>query len=88
MYAFADLAEVEACLASLMDGGLVLRLPRAPGAREARVAQLLGGPVDTAVPTPVPSAPSRLGELEQEVATLRNELAALRAEFESFKAQF
>lgn len=91
MYPFPDLAEVEAGLAALMEAEppLALRLSKAPGAREARVAQLLGGPVDLAAPLPALSVPSsRRAELESEVASLRIELAELRTAFEEFKAQF
>ncbi|HJV90511.1 MAG TPA: YceH family protein [Holophagaceae bacterium] len=90
MYAFADLAEVEAALQSLMEaeGPLALRLAKAPGAREARVAHLLGGPVDAEAPLPAAALPARRAGLEAEVAALRGELAALRAEFEAFKGQF
>jgi hypothetical protein len=92
MYTFPDLAEVEGCLAVLMEAEppLVVRLARAPGAREARVAHLLSGPLDAAA-TPSESAsprPGRLDQLESEVASLREELAELRQAFEAFKAQF
>jgi uncharacterized protein YceH (UPF0502 family) len=92
MYSFPDLAEVESCLAVLMEAEppLVVRLTKAPGAREARVAHLLAGPVDPAGPAPVPSQarPGRVEQLEGEVAALRQELADLRAEFEAFRSQF
>ncbi|HJW34249.1 MAG TPA: YceH family protein [Holophagaceae bacterium] len=92
MYAFTDLAEIDAALASLMEAEppLVIRLPKAPGAREARAAQLLGGPVDGGAPLAMAPAPSggRLAELESEVASLKEALATLRAEFEAFKEQF
>ncbi|WP_306590738.1 YceH family protein [Geothrix sp. 21YS21S-4] len=92
MYAFPDLAEVEGCLGALLEAEppLAVRLARAPGAREARVAHLLAGPVEAASPAPAPSAPNpgRMEELEAEVASLRTELAELRAAFEAFKAQF
>lgn len=92
MYAFPDLDEVEACLAVLMDADppLVARLTRAPGAREARVAHLLSGPVDaaTAPQEAIPSRPGRLDLLEAEIASLREELAELRATFDAFRAQF
>ncbi len=92
MYAFTDLMEIDAALASLQEAEppLVVRLAKAPGAREARVAQLLGGPVEIGAPVVMASAPGggRLAELEAEVASLKDALAALRAEFEAFKEQF
>ncbi|MFZ1377893.1 MAG: DUF480 domain-containing protein [Geothrix sp.] len=93
MYNFLDLEEVEGCLAVLMeaDPPLVVRLTRAPGAREARVAHLLSGEVVTSAPQgsepPAPRA-GRLEHLEAEVASLREELAELRSAFEVFRAQF
>lgn len=92
MYAFQDLAEVEAGLEALMEAEppLALRLPRAPGAREARVAHLLSGTPEQdspGAPQAVP-APSRLALLEDEVARLTTALADLRAEFDAFRAQF
>jgi len=93
MYAFPDLDEVEGCLAVLMEAEppLVVRLARAPGAREARVAHLLSGEVATSAPQgSEPAAPraGRVEQLEAEVASLREELAGLRQAFEAFKAQF
>jgi hypothetical protein len=93
MYAFPDLDEVEGCLAILMDAEppLVVRLARAPGAREARVAHLLSGEVTAGAPQgSEPPAPriGRVEQLEAEVASLRDDLAELRQAFEAFKAQF
>ncbi|BDU67920.1 UPF0502 protein [Geothrix oryzae] len=91
MYAFPDLAELEACLGALLEAEppLIQRLPRAPGAREARVAHLLSGPVAQALAhDAAPARSGRLDQLEAEVATLRDELAVLRGAFEAFKAQF
>lgn len=93
MYAFPDLAELEGCLAALMEAEppLAMRLTRAPGAREARVAHLLSGPVaaETApARSAFPATPARVEQLEAEVASLREELADLRQAFEAFKAQF
>jgi hypothetical protein len=93
MYAFPDLAELEACLAVLMEAEppLVVRITRAPGAREARVAHLLSGAVDGPIAVSPESMPSRTGRLEQletEVTSLRGELAELREAFEAFKALF
>lgn len=92
MYAFPDLAEVEAGLQALLEAEvpLAVRLPRAPGAREARVAQLLSGPVETDAPgAPMATpAPSRIALLEADLEQLKAQLAALRAEFDTFKGQF
>lgn len=85
---FADIGSVEAFLEELRDrseekgGPLVVLLPRAPGAREARWAHLLCGEVDASawatsdVGSAAHSAPDsataqRIDALEAEVAQLR-----------------
>jgi uncharacterized protein YceH (UPF0502 family) len=99
--AFTDIADVEQQLETLLmrdSGSLVTRLPRRPGQKEQRYAQLLGGEVaDT---DSEPRMPDRAAlpldrggaggttELETRVAQLETELAALRAEFAAFRAQF
>ena len=92
MYPFPDMAELEACLQSLMEAEppLAERLPRAPGAREARIRHGLGeaGQTPQAAPRPEGGRTDRLAALEQEVAELREALADLRAAFEAFRAQF
>jgi hypothetical protein len=92
MYVFPDLAEVEACLGVLMeaDPPLVIRLARAPGAREARVTHLLSGTVDASATAPesAPARPGRLDQVEADLTKLREEHAELRQAFEAFKAQF
>jgi len=93
MYAFPDLAEVEGCLAVLMEAEppLVVRLARAPGAREARVAHLLSGapePPVTVSPEATLPRSGRIDQLEIDVTSLRQELAELRSAFEHFRAQF
>jgi uncharacterized protein len=86
MYGFADLDETETVLQKLIDrseGALVQKLPHAPGTKEPRYAQILGGPVEIAA---VPAAPQasasgssdRISALETEVARLREELEQLR----------
>ncbi|MCM5678407.1 YceH family protein [Schlegelella sp. S2-27] len=79
MHRFADVSSVDAFLDELSerDPPLVVKLPRAPGMRENRWAQLLGGPVDVASSAPVsePAATVAPGEL----AALRAEVAELRA---------
>ncbi|MBC5765314.1 YceH family protein [Ramlibacter albus] len=86
-YRFADISSVEAFLDELQErseekgGPLVVKLPRAPGAREQRWAHLLCGPVDVASEAPAPARPggleTRVAALEAEVAQLRTTLAAL-----------
>ncbi|NMM75490.1 hypothetical protein B2J86_05500 [Acidovorax sp. SRB_14] len=95
---FADISSVEAFLDELQErssdkgGPLVVQLPRAPGAREQRWAQLLCGPVDTtalppasdATDAPHGAAPAalqaRMHALEQQVAALQATLQRLCAE--------
>ncbi|MCS4511485.1 YceH family protein [Xylophilus ampelinus] len=92
---FADIGSVEAFLDELSErseekgGPLVLRLPRAPGAREARWVQLVGGPVDVqsyaqAGPAdgaaPATGLAARVEALEAAVAALKAELAGLRGD--------
>jgi uncharacterized protein YceH (UPF0502 family) len=50
LHRFADISSVEGFLEELAthEPPFVVKLPRAPGAREPRWAQLLGGPVDVA----------------------------------------
>lgn len=83
-YRFADISSVEAFLEELRErseekgGPLVVKLPRAPGAREQRWAHLLCGPVDAAVASAGPAEPAD-SSLARRVATLEAEVAALRA---------
>lgn len=94
-YRFADISSVEAFLDEMRNrsedkgGPLVVQLPRAAGAREARWAHLLCGPVDVAALSPDPAAApassdaglaGRVAALEAEVATLRTQLARIAAE--------
>jgi uncharacterized protein YceH (UPF0502 family) len=93
-YRFADISSVEGFLEELQDrseekgGPLVVKLPRAPGAREQRWAHLLCGPVDVAMAMSgdvrasggVQSGPAlaeRVAQLEQELAALRQTVTAL-----------
>jgi uncharacterized protein YceH (UPF0502 family) len=90
---FPDLASVADTLGRL-DGEappLVACLPRQPGRKEARYAQLLSGmpaegPAQDRPAADVPrgaqavAEPERIAALEAEVAALREETAALRAE--------
>ena len=90
MYAFQDLQEVETVLEVMLEAGepLLARLPRQPGTKETRYAQLLGGAPEAAPALPSPAGPSRTALLEAELAAVKEELARLRADFEDFKGQF
>ncbi len=92
-YKFADVSSVEGFLDELQEraaekgGPLVVRLARAPGAREPRWAHLLCGPVDASQPfTPAGSAAAaghtaeRIERLETQVAQLQAALQALCTE--------
>jgi uncharacterized protein YceH (UPF0502 family) len=85
MYNFADLDETETVLQKMIDraeGVLVQRLPHAPGTKEPRYAQTLGGPVAVATAAHMahtaPGPIDRLSALEGEVASLREEVAELK----------
>ncbi|GFE60183.1 UPF0502 protein [Geobacter sp. AOG2] len=100
MHAFADLTAVEEALGELMgrDTPLVVRLPRQPGRKESRYAQLWNGePESVAGESGMPPEAARqrvmaenerIGKLEEEVVLLRAEVAGLRQVVEEFKAQF
>jgi len=86
MHRFADVSSVDAFLEELAarTPALVLRLPRAPGEREARWAHLLSGPVEVRA-TPASAAPAldlsigELAALRSQHAQLSAEVAALRS---------
>jgi len=92
-YKFADISSVEGFLEELQDrspekgGPLVVKMARAPGAREQRWAHLLCGPVDasqTGVSRSNDGTSSntseRLERLEAEVSQLRETVQKLCAE--------
>jgi hypothetical protein len=85
MARIADVGEVDAALDALgahVAGPFVVRLPRAPGARDARYAHLLSGEVlvaeaNAAAPESAPSRPGlaeRVQRLESEVEELRRKV--------------
>ena len=93
LHGFADLAALEETLEVLIARDLAVRLPRRPGQKEQRFAQLLdrGDPsADEAEPpavgagdlSPQAAAPSdrseRLEAIERDVAHLKDEVARLR----------
>jgi uncharacterized protein YceH (UPF0502 family) len=96
-----DLAAVEEILLQLQQHGppLVVRLPRQPGRKEQRYAQLFAGmpefteeepeQAEAASTQPRPRRGNeRLEHLEQEVGTLRQEIGGLRREVEELLAAF
>jgi uncharacterized protein YceH (UPF0502 family) len=98
MHRFADISAVEAFLRELGErpaGALVAELPRTPGTRETRWAQLLTGPAATAAGEPetrtrgaeaaLPASPT-LDALASEIRALRDEVAALRSEVTTLRA--
>ncbi len=83
VYSFADLEEVELVLQKLAareDGALTQKLAAAPGMKEPRWAQLLGGPVELTATAHVREGGSsdRVAALEEDMARLREEVAELR----------
>jgi uncharacterized protein YceH (UPF0502 family) len=99
LHEFKSVAEVETALQFLIDKypPLVARLERAPGTKEPRYGQLLGGEIDVAradgsagiAPSGAASGSGgRIGQLEQEVAALRAEVDQLKAQFAAFRQQF
>ena len=91
LHRFADLSSVDAFLDELAErsaekgGALVVKLPRAPGAREQRWAQLLCGPVDMSA---LPVAAARDDFVAtSEIAALRTEQASMKIELDQLRAQ-
>lgn len=93
-YRFADISSVEAFLEEMRSrteergGPLVVQLQRAAGAREARWAHLLCGPVDVAsAPAQPEPRTAGDGDLAGRVAALEDEVAGLRALVSDLAAQ-
>jgi uncharacterized protein len=88
LHRFADISAVEGFLNELAErpsGALVAELPRAPGTRETRWAQLLTGPAPESPVQPNSRAGSDapgvigLAQIAAELDALRGEVAELRA---------
>lgn len=102
LHEFKSVGEAESALQFLIDKypPLVAKLERAPGTKEPRYGQLLGGEISAArddsafgaafgaASSPASAPGSRVGQLEAEVAALRAEVADLKAQFEAFRQQF
>ena len=84
-YRFADISSVEGFLDELQErsqdkgGPLVVRLPRAPGAREQRWAHLLCGMPEISDAGEAAEPLARRPDLEARIAALEHEVAALRS---------
>jgi hypothetical protein len=98
MYRFDDLETLEATLLKLSErqSPLVKKLPRLPGTKEPRYAQLLAGdkpewtapPAAPEVSATVHSEDDRIPQLEAELAEVKQQLADLQQQFADFKKQF
>ena len=98
LHDFKSVADVEQALQFLIDKypPLVSKLPLAPGTKEPRYGQLLGGEEALAREETAASLGgsvsgghgSRIGALEQEVQQLRQQVEDLSAQFAEFRKQF
>jgi uncharacterized protein YceH (UPF0502 family) len=87
MYSFPDLSSVEAYLDELQERyAMVAKLPKQPGSREQRYAQLLGGPVAAEAPGMSEHVLPEAGVTTGEVAALKAQVAALRQEVSELRA--
>lgn len=82
LHRFSDISAVEGFLQELAarpDGALVVQLPRLPGARESRWAQLLSGEPNIEAPPQEETTglAARVARLEAEVAALKSALARI-----------
>ena len=77
MHGFDSLPEVQETLDGLIARELAAALPRRPGQKEQRYAQVLGGDADVAEPAVSEAEPDE-PSLEERVARLEREVAALR----------
>ena len=95
LHRFADISSVEAFLdelAARQPEPLVRRVPRAPGAREARWAHLLGGPVEvanaaSAAATDDVVSSGEIAALKANQMRLHAEVAHLRAQLQRLAAE-
>lgn len=98
LYEFAELEEVDLTLQSLISAALVVKLPRQPGTKESRYAQVLAGEVQfeereaaprlEAATLEVRAENDRIAKLEAKVERLELELAELKQQLLDFKKQF
>ena len=89
MHPFASLEEVDAVLQQLIDKDppLVRVLPRQPGQKESRYAQLLAESQSVA-PEEETGAAAASTEMEERLAALEARVEELAASFAAFRRQF
>ena len=88
LHRFADISAVEGFLHELAGraaGALVVELPRSAGAREARWAHLLSGPVETPAKA-IATNPAAEIVIPPDIAELKNSVDSLRADVDALKA--
>lgn len=97
LHEFKSVQDVETALQFLIDKypPLVAKLERAPGTKESRYGQLLGGEITIVAGSEQTSSSAsgltqggRIAQLEEEVASLRGQMDELKAQFEAFRQQF
>jgi len=96
MHRFEALDDVESTLQKLIERSLVRMLPRQPGTKESRYAQLLAGEKESWTASTAPPAASTPGHsssdhrfvrLEEQVAALEKEVAELKQQLAAFRGQ-
>jgi uncharacterized protein len=86
LHRFSSLEDIDEVLGRLAERELVVRLPRGPGQKEERYAQLVGGEVGEQPAQPPSGEDGRLDELQAALEELRDEVASLRAELRGLRA--
>jgi uncharacterized protein YceH (UPF0502 family) len=92
-YKFADISSVDGFLDELQErseekgGPLVVKLARAPGAREQRWAHLLCGPVDATQPHVSTAGSAATNQTTERIERLEGEVAQLRLTVERLCAE-
>ena len=99
LWVFSDAAEVERRVTEMMARSepLIVLLPRQPGRKEQRYAQLLGGAIAVEETAATATEPARLivqaeneriAKLENEVSTLSAIITRMQNQFAEFRRQF
>ena len=90
MHRLEDLDEVNLVLQKLIehDPPLVRLLPRQPGTKEARYADMFSASESSDAPPAIGGGLAATASREDRITTLEAEIAQLRAEFEALRQQF